>query len=407
MSIKENQAVELIGNASRPVKQSQGHIFSITENHSPTNPGVTETVTQISYYLSSQGWPTTVLAAGRASTPVPEGVGLVEFPLGPAVQNWRYPRNLKSYLNKINGDGGHIFHLHGVWGAPQWLAARIASQRRIPALITPNDMLSPWHWQDGRLRHLKKLIYWYSMAYPAFRQLSVIHATTPRERDHLAQNFPGKNFVIIPNAINLEKLDHLLATQAVEKEERFRVDSPYLLFLGRLHPKKGIELLIASFAQARRGRPFHLVIVGPDYSAAYTAKLRALVRHLGIEDSVTFLGKVFGPQKWHLYRNAWAFCAPSYSETVGFVNLEAAALGVPVVTTCETGLYDWEEGGGLLVHPVLDDLTRALIQVFEWNENERNHRGRLLCHFVRKRYSLEAVGPQWISLYRRLLEESG
>lgn len=393
------------GQAPAPIKPNQGHIFHLTDNYSPTHTGVTETITQISRYLASQGWPATVLAAGRALTPAPEGVGLLEFPLAPGGQTWRYPRNLGAYLSRIKENASPVFHLHGVWGAPQWLAARHAARRGFPAVLTAHDMLSPWHWRDGRWRRLKKLIYWYAMAYPAFRQLSVIHAITPREQNHLAQHFPGQNFVVIPNAVNVGEIDRILASQ--EFEGSFAAPPPYLLFLGRLHPKKGVEVLIAAFARTQPGKAFRLVIVGPAHSPAYGARLRDQVRSLGLEDRVTFLGPVFGPQKWQLYRNAWTFCAPSYSETVGFVNLEAAAVGVPVVTTHETGLYDWEGGGGLLVHPVVEDLARALAQVFAWKESERDERGRALRRLVEKRYSLEAVGPQWTSLYSRMLEQSG
>jgi len=103
-----------------------------------------------------------------------------------------------------------------------------------------------------------------------------------------------------------------------------------------------------------------------------------------------------------LYRNAWAFCAPSHSEAIGLVNLEAAAAGTPVITTHETGLYDWEEGGGLLIHPRVEELCRALEQIFSWSESERQERGRTLRRLVERRYSLEAVGPQWQALYGEL-----
>jgi glycosyltransferase involved in cell wall biosynthesis len=387
------------------MRKNQGGVFLITDNHSPANSGVTEVVTQLSRYLASQGRPTTVLTADRALTPVPDGVDLVEFPLQPGVQTWRYPNNMGAYMRGIRANTGNIFHLHGVWGAPQWLAARTASQRGIPALITPHDMLSPWHWQDGSLRRLKKLIYWYTLAYPAFRHLSVIHAITAQERDHLTQYFPGQDLVVIPNAIDVEEVDKLLAAQDLELNSA--VEPPYLLFLGRLHAKKGVELLLTAFARARLDRSFRLLIAGPAHTPVYAAKLRAQVKDLGLEDWVTFLGPVFGPQKWHLYRNAWAFCAPSYSEVVGLVNLEAAAAEVPVITTYETGLSDWGEGGGLLTHPRVEELSRALEQASSWDEKERNERGRQLRVLVERRYSWRAVGPQWTRLYSRLLENSG
>ncbi len=122
-----------------------------------------------------------------------------------------------------------------------------------------------------------------------------------------------------------------------------------------------------------------------------------------MEALISFTGPIFGAEKWQLYRHAWAFCAPSHSETVGLVNLEAAVARVPVVSTHETGLFDWEEGGGLLVHPRAEELAQALAQVLHWSESERNDRGRALRILVEKRYSWKAVGPQWLELYASLL----
>jgi hypothetical protein len=75
-------------------------------------------------------------------------------------------------------------------------------------------------------------------------------------------------------------------------------------------------------------------------------------------------------------------CSPSHSEAVGMVNLEAAAASIPVITTHNTGLYDWEVGGGILVQPQTEELTKALTQVFSWIQRERNERGRRLRQLV-------------------------
>jgi len=382
------------------MKNGQGQIYHVTDNHSPSHPGVTAVITQLTRFLAGQGWSTTVLAAGKALTPVPEGVGLVEFPLRPGGRTWRYPDKLKPYLQKIKKASGNIFHLHGVWGAPQWLAARAAVHQKVPALLTAHDMLSPWHWQDGRLRRLKKLVYWRALAYPAFRNLTVIHAITPKERDDLARLFPGQRPEVIPNAVDLEEAENLLSDS---ESGSAPPSGKYLLFLGRLHPQKGVDILLNAFARSLKGRDFRLVLVGPDSTSAYTAKLKSVINLSGLEKQVTFLGPVFGPQKWRLYRDAWALCSPSQTEVVGLVNLEAAAAGAPVITTHETGLFDWEEGGGILVHPQVEPLQAALEQVFSWSDRERQDRGRKLRQLVERRYSWKAVGPLWLELYAKIL----
>lgn len=362
-------------------------------------------ILQLTRYLASQGLATTVLTAEGQVSLAPADVNLLRFPLV-ARGVWRWPQGLKSYLQQLPRLRGQILHLHGVWMGFQWVAARVALAQKVPVLLSPHGMLNRWHLRHLGFKELRKLIYWRTVAYPAFRHIPLIHAVTLRERDELATWLPGHGIKVIPNAIDLEAMDSLL-TDAGEKFSPL-VDEPYLLFLGRLHPVKGIELLIEAFAKALAGIKckFRLLIVGPESDPSYVSQLKSLVRLLGVEEKVIFLGPVFGPQqKLSLYRHAWAFCAPSQTEVMGLVNLEAAAAQLPVVTTHETGLDDWEEGGGVLIHPRVEELSRALKRVFSWSENERQERGCKLRQLVERRYSWQAVGPQWLELYAGLTGE--
>jgi glycosyltransferase involved in cell wall biosynthesis len=380
-----------------------GHIFHITDDFTSES-GVTGMIMQLTRYLVAQGEAATILAAAKQVSPVPPDINLVTFPLVTG-GIWRFPKGLKPYLQHLGQLQGQIFHLHGIWMGFQWIAARVAFQQKSPILLSPHGMLNSWHLRHIGFRELRKLIYWRTMAYPAFRHIPLIHAITPRERDEIAGWLPGQVIEVIPNAINLEAMDKLRARAGDEPSPL--VDEPYLLFLGRLHPVKGIELLIEAFAQSIKGitRNFRLLIVGPESDPAYSAKLKSLVSLLRVEEKVTFLGPVVGPQKVSLYRHAWAFCAPSHTEVMGLVNLEAASVELPVVTTHETGLGGWQEGGGVLVHPQVEELSRALKQVFAWSNQERQDRGRKLRQLVERRYSWAAVGPQWLELYAGLVGE--
>jgi glycosyltransferase involved in cell wall biosynthesis len=377
------------------------HTYHITDDFSP-QAGVPGMITQLTRYLASQGWATTILSSDKQTSPLPPDINMVKFPLVSG-KVWRLPRGLKSYLQQLPRLDVPILHLHGIWMGFQWLAARVASQQKLPVLLSPHGMLNSWHLTQTGFKELRKLIYWRTVAYPAFRHIPLIHAVTPRERDDLARWFPGQSIRVIPNAIDLEDMNHLHSSAG--KEPSPLVDEPYLLFLGRLHPVKGIDLLIAAFGQSIKGikRNFRLVIAGPESDAAYVAKLKSLVSLLRLEQKVTFLGPVVGPQKVALYRHAWAFCAPSQAEVMGLVNLEAASAESPVVTTYETGLDDWQEGGGVLIHPQVEELSRALKQVFFWSESERQERGKKLRQLVERRYSWQVVGPQWLELYAGLM----
>jgi glycosyltransferase involved in cell wall biosynthesis len=380
-----------------------GHIFHITDDFTSES-GVTGMIIQLTRYLVAQGQAATILAAAKQVSPVRPDINLVTFPLVTG-GIWRFPKGLKPYLQHLNQLQGPIFHLHGIWMGFQWLAARVALQQKLPFLLSPHGMLNSWHLRQIGFKELRKLIYWRTVAYPAFRHIPLIHAVTDRERDEIAGWLPGQVIQVIPNAINLEAMDRLRSPAGYEPSPP--VDEPYILFLGRLHPVKGIELLIEAFAKSIKGitRNFRLLIAGPESDPAYSTKLKSLVSLLRVEEKVTFLGPVVGPQKVSLYRHAWAFCAPSHTEVMGLVNLEAASVELPVVTTHETGLGGWQEGGGVLVHPQVEELSRALKQVFAWSNQERQDRGRKLRQLVERRYSWAAVGPQWLELYAGLVGE--
>lgn len=376
-------------------------VFHVTDDFSLAS-GVTGVVRQLTRYLAAQGWATTILTAAGQAGLGPSEANLVRFPVVPGGV-WRFPLGFKSYLQEQNLAAGSILHLHGLWMGFQWLAARVARQQKAAALLSPHGMLNRWHLRHLGFKEIRKLIYWRTLAYPAFRRLAVIHAVTARERDEIAKWLPGQDIRVIPNAIDLEKTDALLANSH-DGSYPPPVDEPYLLFVGRLHRVKGLDLLIEAFARCLpEAGKFRLVIVGPESDPVYAVQLKSLVRLLGLGDKVTFLGPVFEPRKkLALYRQAWAVCAPSHTEVISLVNLEAAAAETPVVTTHEAGLSDWQEGGGLLVHPQVEELRRALGVVISWSARERQERGRKLRQLVERRYSWGAVGPQWLELYSSL-----
>jgi len=296
---------------------------------------------------------------------------------------WLYSSALKDHLESVPVNS--VFHLHGVWMHAQYAAAKVAAVKNIPFIVSPHGMYEPWLWKEGAL---KKKLYFKLLANSAFAKANYLHAITPDEQNNLRKLFPKSKIVCIPNAIDTEPLI-----------ERITTRRPYFLFLGRLHPKKGLELLIDAFT-ALKNLDFDLKIAGleNEYSRELQNKVRAS------EDSrIQFLGAVTGNVKQSLYRNAHSFVAPSYSEVVGMVNLEAAMMATPVITTIETGLLqEWNQNGGVLIHPDFSKLKKTISDAAQWSPQERDDRGLKLREFVIKNYSWESVKPQWSVIYREL-----
>ncbi|MFT5846838.1 MAG: glycosyltransferase involved in cell wall biosynthesis [Psychroserpens sp.] len=303
---------------------------------------------------------------------------------------WRYSKNLKSTLKNLYSTSKiDLIHIHGVWMYPQYAAAKFAKQYNIPFLITCHGMYEPWLWSKGTL---KKKMYFNLVVKSAFSKADYLHAITNNEAKELKVLFPSTPTVEIPNLIDSKR--------AVQSE--YNSQEKYILYVGRLDSKKGIDLLIKAFSNLNP-EGFKLKIAGNFND--YKQKLDELVLSLGMEDKVEFLGLVTGEEKVKLFINAYVFVAPSHSEVVGMVNLEAAMYKTPVITTFQTGLKkEWSENGGILVNPNVREIESALQSSLNWTIEQRNENGLKLHNFVLKAYSWQYRFDDWIKLYESMLK---
>jgi glycosyltransferase involved in cell wall biosynthesis len=366
----------------------------VAEDQSAVAGGVPAVVHQLAQQANRARIPTDLVVARGQAEACSDGVRIHRVTPYGVGKRWGWNPTLHAKFRALAAHNTPaVFHLHGVWGAPQLLAARAAFQLRTPFVLSAHGMLDPWLWnRQGWRTMIKKRIYWRLFAHRAFRRASTIHAITPLEHDYLRGLFPYARIEIIPNAVDISPdLD-------VRRADLDR----QILFLGRIEPKKGLHLLVQAFAQAHIGSDWHLDIVGPVWSDQYLRELRMMVEKAGVAPRVRFHTPVFGAAKDECLRKAWVVVLPSYSEAIGLVNLEAAAHWTPSITTHKTGLQDWESGGGLLTHPDVDDLRKSLESACSWSLEERRERGVASRRLVEHRYSWNTVFPMWLDLYKRL-----
>ncbi len=345
--------------------------------------------------MASKGHQNLVVGCSDVPREVPDGVRF----LGVSEQWWGIrgviSLGLRRKIRRVYAEfRPDIVHIHGVWRPLQIVAAKVASELGIPFVLTAHGMYQPWLWcSKGWKGWAKKKVFFHMMARPAFSRARFIHSITDSEAKNLSRLFPGAEIVKIPNATDVPS-----GNVTVERPQR------YVLFLGRIHPVKGLDMLVRAFAAIRDGG-WKLRIAGPVEDRGYFQTTQEVVGKLGLSEKVEFFGPVFGEEKWKLLKQAWVVAVPSYSEVVGIVNLEAGAVGAPTITTFETGLWGWEEGGGILVHPSDDDLARGLKEALSWTLEERLKRGEQIRAFVEQRYSWKAVGKQWEELYHKMAEK--
>lgn len=371
-------------------------VVHVAEDMARIAGGVPAVVRQLSERLSCNGISVQIAHATGDPCELPPEVEMFTYPPTGLGGLWSWGARLQEGVARLaavsNGDTP-VFHIHGAWAAPQYFAARAAYHADVPFVFTAHGMLEPWLWdRQGWKIRAKKWAYWSALAYPALSKASVIHAITPLEQEHLARLFPDNRIEVIPNAIDVKDVEHCL------QAERDKT----ILFLGRIEPKKGVDILLQAFAHAKIGKEWSVDVVGPAWSQSYLSGLKAIVDEYGLNERVRFRGPLFDEEKRKLIDSAWVLVAPSHSEVVGLVNLEAAERCLPTITTYQTGLHDWEQGGGLLVEPNVDNLKRALETACSWSMQEQFERGLASRRLLLRRYSWQVVMPQWLQLYSSL-----
>ena len=373
--------------------QSGLHVVHVAEDVARIAGGVPAVVCQLSERLSRNGVSVQIVHATGNPGELPPGVAVFTYPPTSLGKLWSWGYGLQNGLERLAEDA-KLFHVHGAWSAPQYFAARVAHKADVPFVFTAHGMLEPWLWNQQGLRiRTKKRIYWSALAYPVFKNASVIHAITSLEQKNLARLFPNNRIEVIPNAIDVSE-----EAEIHPQVERGKI----ILFLGRIDPKKGVDVLLRAFARAKIDKEWSVHIVGPTWSQLYLSGLKAIVEECGLSQRVRFHGPLFGNEKQKLIDSAWVLAVPSHSEAVGLVNLEAAVGCLPTITTHQTGLHDWEQGGGLLVEPSDDEFVRALEKACSWSAQEQRDRGLASRRLVQQRYSWQAVMPMWIQLYSSL-----
>ncbi len=292
-----------------------------------------------------------------------------------------------------------VFHLHSVFLFPTTMAALIARIFKIPYVISPRGLLMPeMITAKGELR--KKL--WISIFERRnLRYASAVHATSNAERHGLELiGVPSSLITVIRNGVPL--LEEVSPENNKPYDDRYDIPvRPYLLYLGRLNWKKGIDKLIRAMVDIDE---YLLYVVG-NSEDEYGEALEGLVRELKLIDRVRFLGEVVGPAKSLLYREAELFVLPSRSENFGNVVLEALMEGCPVAVTRGVGLAEIVEKEGLGIIIDSDPAQMAMmIKGFLSNKNLTSQIRRCAAEKVSNIFSWHSISREFTAVYERAIE---
>jgi glycosyltransferase involved in cell wall biosynthesis len=295
-----------------------------------------------------------------------------------------------------------IVHLTGLWTHPVW-AAGISSRRHgKPYVISPRGMLMPWAFG---YRSWKKLPYFYCVERRQLHRCAGLHCTTIVEKEALAPFGLESYGFVVPNAIELAEFDHLPPRGQLRERLAIPGDAFLVLFLGRLHPVKGIDLTLSAFAAIKHTHPTaHLVLAGPD-EAGYVDALRQWTREHGVSDRVHLPGELRGVERLSAYADADIFILLSESENFGMGVAEAMACSLPVIVSNEVGISPWvkEFSAGYAVERRLN-VVREALELCMSNPGARQMMGVAGRQLVHSQFSPEAVGHSMLDMYTTLID---
>lgn len=297
-----------------------------------------------------------------------------------------------------------IIHNHGLWMFPNYYARIVADRADVPLLISPRGMLEPWSLKRSSLR--KKLA-WFAFERKNLASAACFHATSIEEAQSIRSAGFEQPVAVIPNGVDLPSPE--MHCDRAELEARFPelTGKRWLLFLSRLHPKKGIDLLLQAWTELQSGFPeWQLVLAGPDLTG-YKPYLERLIDKLDLTDRVTFTGALSGQQRLSALKNAQLFILPSHSENYGLVVAEALSFGTPVITTKGTPWRELQaEACGWQIELTTDNLKRTLFSALSLSDEDRMKMGSAGEVLIRRSYTWPGIAQQMKELYLWLIGKS-
>lgn len=305
-----------------------------------------------------------------ALTPVKDFVPLEHcVPHNIPLSLWHAGQMKKAWMRLLEEVQPDVIHINCCW-MPQialvthWAYVwRKKLSRPVVIVLTPHGMLEPWLISRNYWTRKLPAIWLYQRK--AVRQCDLLIATAEEEKQHLSDLGWNRQIALVQNGIDVRRIE---MKSAWNKPQR-------LLFMSRVHPKKGLEMLFEALSRFNKC-PFILEIAGSG-DAAYVEQLKHMVTSLHLDSAVTFLGPVYGEDKWKLIRSADVVVLPTYSENYGLIVAEALASGTPVLTTTGTPWRSIEQQAcGWWVNPTVEAIYEALVAITHLSAADLEKMGR-------------------------------
>ncbi len=313
---------------------------------------------------------------------------------GPSYLKYGYAPQLAAWLN-ANAERFDAIVVNGVWQYHSFCVWRVLRRSRVPYYVFTHGMLDPWFKRQYPLKHLKKLMYWPWAEYRVLRDARAVLFTSEEERLLARESFGlyRVNEWVVNYGVPEPTGDPARQREVFLSRFPHLRGKRFLLFLGRIHPKKGCDLLIEAFAGVRRFDPsLQLVVAGPD-QVGMQPRLAGLAERLGVADAITWTGMIRGDVKTGAFRAAEAFVLPSHQENFGIAVAESLACGTPVLISNKVNIWREvvEDGAGLAAEDTLSGTIEMLQTWVELSAEERHRMALKAFESFATRFNVESA----------------
>ena len=358
---------------------------------------------QTSEALAQMGQHVEIASADDPAAPWLRDLGFTVHALGPGRSGYCYAPRMIPWLRE-NAPRFDAVIVNGLWQHPGLAVRRALRGTGTPYFVYTHGMLDPWFKRTYPLKHLKKSLYWPWGEYRVLRDAQAVLFTCEEEKLLARQSFGlyrAREVVVSYGTVGP-------VGDAAAQKAAFLTRYPelrgkrILLFLSRIHVKKGCDLLIDAFARVTRFDPsLHLVMAGPDQTGL-RPDLERQAESLGVADRITWPGMLAGDMKWGAFRAAEAFVLPSHQENFGIAVAEALACGLPALISNKVNIWREidEDGAGLVAEDTQEGAQHLLQEWLALPAEAREGMGRRARACFQARFDIRIAAENLLKALR-------
>lgn len=295
-----------------------------------------------------------------------------------------------------------LIHVHAVFSFASIVAARAARRAGVPYIVRPLGVLNRWGMNNRR--RLVKRVSFQLVDRPALNHAAAIHYTSEQERQEAEAIGVRNRPFVLPIGLEPRLFRDEKARAAFYERRPELASRDIVLFLSRIDPKKGLDLLLAALPRIIQTRPAVCLLVAGMGRESYLAELRGEAERLGIAANVMWAGFAEGQEKAQILAVADVFVLPSYSENFGIAAVEALSAGIPTVITTGVGIAEElrSAGAAVVVRPEATELAEAVLTILG-DDDFSSRLSRAARAFANRRYSIASMGRALVDMYRIVL----